>query len=248
MQCAVGAVALRRAPAEEADQETQILFGEAFDAYEEKDGWLWGQAVLDSYVGYTRAEAFVPGGAPATHRIGAKLTPLLSAPDVKSAARALLPMNAKLAIAEAGPRFARLVQGGFVFADHLVPAVQAMSDWVSVAENFAGTPYLWGGKTAMGLDCSGLVQTALEAGGMSAPRDTDMMEDALGRPVPEGAPLQRGDLIFWKGHVGAMLDSARLLHANAHFMEVSLEPLHAARTRIAALGGDGAHIRAIKRL
>jgi cell wall-associated NlpC family hydrolase len=127
----------------------------------------------------------------------------------------------------------------------LAPLSQRQPDWVSVAENFLGVPYVWGGKTYAGLDCSGLVQTALEAGGIAAPRDTDLMETALAEPVPLDTQLKRGDLIFWKGHMGVMLDASRLLHANGFAMRVSVEPFAVARERIAA---DGLPVRTIKRL
>jgi cell wall-associated NlpC family hydrolase len=245
-----GLAFLRKEPSEDAGLETQLLFGEGFTVYEEKQGWVWGQAEGDSYVGYVRAEAFAappePGQGAASHRVIARQTPLLSAPDVKKPARDLLPMNARLAVAEEGPRFLRLANGLYVFAGHAAPLDRVAPDWVAVAEDFQGVPYLWGGKSAAGLDCSGLIQTALEAGGRKAPRDTDMMEEALGIAVAPDANLRRGDLLFWKGHVGVMLDGARLLHANAFFMQVTAEPLAATRARI--LEREGLAIRAIRRL
>jgi cell wall-associated NlpC family hydrolase len=131
--------------------------------------------------------------------------------------------------------YARLEAGGFVFAAHLREIGSLESDFVTVAERLLGTPYLWGGRTSLGLDCSGLVQTALAAAGVQAPRDSDMQEAQLGRAVeikPELSGLRRGDLVFWKGHVGIMLDPTRLLHANGHTMTVSVEPLAAAEERI----------------
>jgi len=246
VQAARGVIDLRAAPSEDSGLDTQILFGEAFTVYEEKDGWFWGQASLDSYVGYAHAEKFSYRLSEPTHRVTARMTPLLSAPDVKKPSQDLLPLNAKIFVAGMSGRYARLTNGLYVFGGHIAPLTVCASDWVSVAEGFVGVPYLWGGKTALGLDCSGLIQTALEAAGVASPRDTDMMEKALGSPRPLDAPLSRGDLIFWQRHVGVMLDGARLLHADAHFMQVTAEPLADARARIEA--AEGRPVRTIKRL
>ena len=244
-QVSRGLVGLHSAPTDTSGLRTQLLFGEGFTIYEEKHGWVWGQAALDDYVGFARAECFGPPAAP-THRVVSLATPLFAAPDVKKGARDMLPMNAKLAVAEEEGRFARLTNGCYVFAGHLAPLGAQTSDWVAVAERFAGAPYLWGGKTAAGIDCSGLVQTALEAGGIASPRDTDMMESALGTAIALDSTLTRGDLIFWKGHVGLMLDSERLLHASGFSMEVAVEPLTTVRERTLSL--EGLPIRTIRRL
>ena len=244
-QVARGVVGLFAAPAADAPLLTQLLFGERFTIYEESEGWVWGQAVLDDYVGYAPAAAFVPPISP-SHRVIALATPLLVAPDVKKGARDMLPMNAKLSLSGEGERFARLADGTYVFAGHVAPIGVHAPDWVSVAERFTGVPYLWGGKTAAGLDCSGLIQTALEAGGIPSLRDTDMMETALGAAIGLDSELKRGDLIFWKGHVGAMLDRERLIHANGFSMEVSVEPLALVRAR--TLSSEGLAIRTIRRL
>ena len=240
-----GVAGLHSAPVDDAGLQTQLLFGERLTIYEEKNRWVWGQAALDSYVGYARADCFVTPD-PATHRVTSLATPLLLAPDVKKGARDMLPMNAKLAVAEPDGRFVRLTNGDYVFARHLAPLDAFAPDWVAVAERFVGVPYLWGGKTAAGIDCSGLVQTALEAGGIVSPRDTDMMESALGVSIALDSALRRGDLIFWKGHVGLMLDSERLLHANGFSMQVSIETLDQVRDRTLEL--EGLPIRTIRRL
>ncbi|MGH6815191.1 MAG: C40 family peptidase [Hyphomicrobiaceae bacterium] len=245
LQVAVGWTGLRAAPSPTAALETELLFGERFTVYEVKDGWAWGQASLDAHVGYARAESLVESGLPATHRVIARATPLLNAPDAKLPARAILPLNAKLAIAEDGSRFSRLAGGGYVYCGHIAGLAVPAPDWVAIAEGFLGVPYVWGGKTFAGLDCSGLIQTALEAAGIAAPRDTDLMESVLGKPIPLDAPLQRGDLVFWKGHMGAMLDAVRFIHASGSAMQVMVEEFASVRARSLS---DGLAVRTIKRL
>jgi len=245
---AVAVAALRARPSQDSGRETELLFGESVTVFEEKDGWAWVQANFDSYVGYVPRECLGAAAALPTHRIIAPLTPLLPAPDVKAPARLMLPMNAKLHIVAEENRFAKLDSGDYVFAAHLAPLAQSTSDWVAVAESFCGVPYLWGGKTWSGSDCSGLIQTALERVGIASPRDTDMMEKDLGENIavtPDLSGLMRGDLVFWKGHVGVMTDAVMLLHANAFHMQVVAEPLAAAQKRIAPGGGA---IRSIRRL
>jgi cell wall-associated NlpC family hydrolase len=244
-QVSHAAVGLRAAPSADATLETELLFGEIFTVYELRNGWVWGQAALDSHVGYAPADAFGEVTTPPTHRVIARATPLLTAPDVKQPSRIILPMNAKLVVAEPGERFTRLADGAYVFTAHIASIETRAPDWLAVAENFVGAPYLWGGKTFAGIDCSGLIQTALEAAGIPAPRDTDLMESALGQSIPLDSPLQRGDLIFWKGHMGALLESERLIHASAYAMQVVIEDFAQARARIFA---DGLPIRTVKRL
>ncbi|HEY5238805.1 MAG TPA: NlpC/P60 family protein [Rhizomicrobium sp.] len=239
----MGRAAMRAGPADNAGMTSELLFGERVVVYERRDGWAWVQAELDRYVGYVSEEALGEAVEP-THRVIATMTPLLPAPDVKRPALDMLPMNAKVHITGHGSRFGRAATRGYVFEDHLAPIRTKQSDWVAVAERFIGVPYIWGGKTVAGMDCSGLVQTALEAAGIPSLRDSDMQQRSLGRTVPP-KDLQRGDLIFWNGHVGIMRDAETLLHANAFFMEVTSEPLAIASERIAKSAGA---ITAVKRL
>jgi cell wall-associated NlpC family hydrolase len=239
------AAPLRSEPSTEAMLETEVLYGEIFTVYELKNGWVWGQAALDSHVGYAPADAFGDVSTAPTHRVTARATPLLTAPDVKQPSRTILPMNAKLHVVEPGERFSRVGCGLHVFSAHIAPLESRAPDWIAVAETFVGAPYVWGGKTYAGIDCSGLIQTALEAAGIAAPRDTDLMENALGESIALDAQLQRGDLIFWKGHMGAMLDEARLIHASAYAMQVVIEGFATARARIFA---DNLPVRTVKRL
>jgi cell wall-associated NlpC family hydrolase len=247
-QVAVASAALRRSPAPDAMQETQLLFGETFVVYDEADGWAWGQAALDEYVGYVEARALVAPAFAPTHRVSALRTYVFAKADLKTAPLMLLSMNARVTEVARGERFVEIARGGFVFAEHLAPLTSRSRDWVAEAEKFLGAPYFWGGRESLGLDCSGLVQTALAAGGVLAPRDTDMMERALGHDINVSADLsglRRGDLVFWPGHMGVMLDEKRLLHANAHHMQTAIEPLSEAAARIQAVAGP---IRTVKRL
>ena len=232
---------IRRRPAADAAVETELLFGETFTVYETKDGFCWGQAALDAYVGYVAAADLAAPGLKPTHRVIAASTFVYAAPDLKSPVRAVLPLNAK--VTPGSGDYAELATGGYVFTGHLAPLAERDPDFVAVAERFQGVPYLWGGRTPLGFDCSGLVQAALEMTGIAAPRDTDMQEAVLGQPVPQGDPLQRGDLVFWKGHVGMLQDANTLLHANAHHMLTASEPLAPAIARIAAKGSPVTSIR-----
>jgi cell wall-associated NlpC family hydrolase len=155
-------------------------------------------------------------------------------------------MNAAVHVLGMGEKYAELAGGRYAIAGHLAPIAETAQDFVAVAEQFLGVPYSWGGKTALGLDCSGLVQTSLAAAGIDCPRDSDMQED-LGAPLPMDRldALRRGDLVFWKGHVGIMTSADQLLHANGHFMQVIREPLATAVARIAAVYGT---VTAIRRL
>jgi cell wall-associated NlpC family hydrolase len=232
---------IRRRPAADAPVETELLFGETFTVYEIKDGFAWGQAALDAYVGYVVAADLAAPGLLPTHRVNAASTFVYAAPDLKSPVLATLPLNA-LATPGHG-EYAELATGGYAFAGHLTPLAERAPDFVAVAERFQGVPYLWGGRTPLGCDCSGLVQAALAIAGIAAPRDTDMQEAALGRPLADGEDLQRGDLVFWKGHVGILQDADTLLHANAHRMLTASEPLAPAIARIAARGSAVTSIR-----
>jgi cell wall-associated NlpC family hydrolase len=158
----------------------------------------------------------------------------------------LLSLNARIVVAGERDRFSQLADGRFAVTAHLAGADDFADDFVAVAERFLGAPYLWGGRTSIGLDCSGLVQLALQAAGIACPRDTDMLEKSVGAALPDTGDLsglQRGDLVFWKGHVGVMLDEKRLLHANAFHMAVAVEPLSEAVARIAEMEGPVTSVR-----
>ena len=246
---------LMRAPRPDAPVDTQLLLGEPVLVFEcPGEGWAWVQSQSDGYIGWCADEALDFAAPAPTHRVTALWVHIYPAPDIKIAPVSFAPMNAQLAVssmqaAAAGgsaggaagnaDRFAQLADGRFVVARHLAPlGAPAADDFVAVARRFLGTPYLWAGRSARGIDCSGLVQMGLAACGIDCPRDSDMQERELGMPVNEADPAawQRGDLVFWKGHVGIVSAPGRLLHANAFHMQTAEEDLVPAIERIAAAG------------
>lgn len=234
MTVTVAAAALRRAPDREAEQVDQVLFGEAFDVLDEEDGYAWGQAPRDGYVGFVAMADLAPAAPPPTHRVSAIRTYAFAQASIKSRALGPYSINSLAAVEAREGRFVKAANSGWFVEAHLAPIGMFETDPVAVAERFLGAPYLWGGRESLGLDCSGLVQQALLACGRACPRDTDQQE-RMGRPVED---LRRGDLVFWKGHVGMMLDAERILHANAFHMATAIEPLAVTRARYVA-GGVG---------
>ncbi len=244
-QVASPAAWLRREPRQDAPVDTQALLGERVTVFDEKDGFAWAQLDADGYVGYLASADLGPAGASPTHRVAVLRTFLYPSASIKVTPKAHLSLGAVLSVSAVEGTFA-VTSDGYVWAGHLVPAGTAVPDFVAVAETFLHAPYLWGGKSSLGLDCSGLVQLSLAAAGIAAPRDSDMQERMLGTPLAAGSALHRGDLVFWKGHVGIMTDAATLLHANGHHMLVVAEPLAEASARIEAKGGGP--VTAMKRL
>ena len=244
-----GHAPLRAAPSDDATMLSEALAGEAVQVFDTVGEWAWVQLAADRYVGWVPAETLAADAPAPTHRVAALSTFAFARPDIKAPPLAALPLGAQVAVTgEAHDRnadYALIAPAGAVVTQHLASLDAVESDWTSVAERFVGTPYLWGGKTVAGIDCSGLVQVALQACGLDAPRDSDMQEQALGDPVDWGAPLRRGDLVFWRGHVGLMIDAGTLLHANAHHMMVARESLQTASARFATRGLTPASIRRV---
>lgn len=235
---------MRAEPAPDAPLVTEALMGERVTIYDINDeGWAWGQLAGDGYVGWLAANALLaPRGAP-THKVTALRTLAFPGPSIKLPPVAMPPLGSRLTVLREQDRFA-VSPLGFLPASHLAPLEQRETDFVGVAERFLGTPYLWGGKTNYGLDCSGLVQVALNACRIACPRDSDMQESALGTSV-DIQNMRRGDLVFWNGHVAIVRDEKTFVHANAFHMAVAIEPIAAAIARIAAAGSD---VTSVKRL
>lgn len=237
---------LRREPRPDAALDTELLHGETVLVFEETaEGWAWVQLDTDGYVGWCPSEALAAPGPEPTHRVRTLRTFVYPGPSIKLPPVMLLSMNARVAVASAEEHFAR-IGAGFVYARHLGPLDSVEPDWVGVAESFLGTPYLWGGRTSIGLDCSALVQMSMTAAGRPCPRDTDMQEVALGAALPLNDPttLERGDLLFWKGHVAIARGDGTIVHANGHHMETVVEPVEGAVHRIA---GAGLAVTSVKR-
>jgi hypothetical protein len=235
---------LRREPLSDAPLDSEALMGERVTVYEiNAEGWAWGQLENDDYVGWLPESALVSPGVTRTHRVSALRTLSFPGPSIKLPPRATLPFGSLLDVERVEGNLA-LTSAGYVPAMHLVPIATKESDFAAVAERFAGSPYLWGGKTNLGIDCSGLVQVALNACGLPCPRDSDLQEAALGKPV-DLSDLRRGDLVFWKGHVAIARDNNTLVHANAFAMAVAIESLNETVARIREVGGE---VTSVKRL
>lgn len=238
-QVTAGVAAIRREPRDDGMMDSQLLAGEVFSVEEEADGWAKGVSRHDGYAGFVDMAALSAPVLIPTHRVSALRTYVFSEPDLKSAPLFLVSLNAKIAAGRREGKFTESQRQGWIFTGHLSALDASEPDWVAVAERFLHAPYLWGGKESLGLDCSGLIQTSLEAAGTRIPRDSGDQEawaKARWNQIPATEPLiglHRGDLVFWPGHVGVMTDAVHLLHANAFHMATALEPLNLAARRIA---------------
>jgi cell wall-associated NlpC family hydrolase len=234
---------IRPRPDANCSIDTQALLGEALTVFDISGGWAWVQLAADGYVGYVREEAIREGSTPATHVVAVPRSFVYPGPDLRFPHLKVLSMGSRVRIVGAaetrGTPYALFEDGSAIISTHLRPADEiAAEDAVSVAARFLETPYLWGGRTGLGIDCSGLVQMALAMTGKSAPRDSDQQASGLGAVIdPQSVGLLRGDLVFWKGHVGFIEDPDTLLHASGGTMYVTREPLQAAIDRIAKLYG-----------
>lgn len=217
---------LRAAPDHGAGLSTELLFGEGFTVYEDKNGWSWGQSAIDDYVGFVPSDALGSAGSKATHQVSVLRTFVYPEPDLKSPTEMAVSIGAYATVAGTEGDFSGLESGGYVFTAHLEPVASFEPDYLTTAIRFMGVPYLWGGRSSLGIDCSGLIQIALQRARISCPRDSDMQAKSLGDEIePDLGRLQRGDLAFFPGHVGMMVDEQTLLHANAWDMMVSPHPL-----------------------
>lgn len=245
-QVRAGFATLAEQPAFEARQASQLLFGEVFTVFEERDGWAWGQNGTDGYVGWTRIEGLEMDVSDPTHRVAALRTYLFPAPDLKTPPLDMLSLGSYVTVEAEEGNWSAVAGGGYVFTKHLQGPGALPADPVATALRFMEAPYLWGGRTSLGLDCSALVQLALAAADVPCPRDSDQQASSVGTlvsPDGRGHAFQAGDLVFFPGHVGIMADGRDLIHANAFHMRVTCEPL----AEVVARAGDKG-ISAVRRL
>jgi cell wall-associated NlpC family hydrolase len=240
-----GIAPVRSAPSHDATLVTEALSGERVTIYEtNEEGWAWGQLKSDGYVGWLPAATLLAPGYEPTHKVAALRTLVFPGPSIKLPPLDGLPMGAQVAVTGEQDALAITSAGNYIPSRHLASLDSREADFVAVAERFVGVPYLWGGKSSLGIDCSGLVQVALTASGIKCPRDSDMQETALGKAA-NLAGLQKGDLIFWKGHVAIARGRNSLIHANAFHMAVTIEPVAEALARI---GATGSQVTSVRRL
>jgi len=212
-----GIAAVRRRPARESERMTTLLFGQRFTVFESHDGWAWGQSAHDGYCGFVHESGLTRHLVQATHVVDALSAPVLPAASVRAAPVSdILYLGAPVTVVAEEGDFTNISTGGWVFRRHLAPLGTLRGDWVATAESFVGAPYLWGGMTVRGLDCSGLVAAALNRSGIVAPRDSDLQMAMLGQavePAPAPDALRRGDLLFWTGHVAIATAPDCVVHA-----------------------------------
>lgn len=241
---------VRRHPRFDAPLDTQALYGQKVKVFDIKEGWAWGQLERDNYVGYIAEGMLAQADVKVTHKVIVPSTFVYPAPDIKTPPLYMLMLNSEVYEQSEDERFIKIADGGYIYKAHLAEKNVALhkNNYVFYAEQFLHTPYLWGGCSALGIDCSGLVQQSFHAAGLKAPRDSDMQEYELGVTVEDHHnfnDLQKGDLVFWQGHVGLMRDATYLIHANGYHMQTVCEPLHEAINRIADMYGT---VTSVKRL
>lgn len=241
MTVCVPSLALRAKPDARLSYLTQCLMGDVVEVFEQKNGWAWVKMFKDNYVGYVEQAGLCADQFAPSHFIKVPSTFIYPRANLKSQPAKRVFMNSHIEVISSNDGWSRLKQGGFVYTMHISPINEPAKDPVAIAEQFVHVPYLWGGNTADGLDCSALVQQAYHACALQCPRDSDMIETEIGQPGQN--LLKRGDLVFWDGHIGMMCDAKNLIHANGHHMAVVIEDFKQAEQRISQTYGSTARFK-----
>jgi len=239
---------MHKQPAADTRYTSELWFGEMVDVYDRAEGWAWCQSAREGYVGYVRAAALTDVITQASHRLAVAASHLYPEPSMKSAPAQWIPFGARLAVTEEHRGFSRLADGRWAVTRHLLAVGAAEPDVFATAMLFSGVPYLWGGGSTAGIDCSGLVQAALLNAGEACPRDSDQMAATLGRALADDtdpSALARGDLVYFPGHVMMADGQGNVVHANAHYMAVALEPVEVVRRRCTPAEADGWRYRRV---
>ena len=233
---------VRKKPDHSSGLDTEALFGDPVNVFEREHGWAWIQSEVDGYVGYVDETDISTAPIKPTHIVSVPRTFVYPHAELKSPHMMTLSIGSGLVVTgfdeTRGTRYATLETGGHVVARHIRPIDDHCEDFVAVAETLVGTPYLWGGTSSFGIDCSGLVQLAMRMTGRTVLRDTDMQQVSIGEEIDPGVGIERGDLVFWRGHVAIMRDGSNIIHASGHTMLTSFESLTEAIERIGYLYGD----------
>lgn len=216
--------------------ESQLVFGEIFVVESEQDGWCKGACLHDGYTGYVEKIVLSKDISPPTHVVTANRTQVYRDDSMKSPCVNILSFGSRVFVTAEEEKFSQLITGEWIYSKHLSPVTAPEKDYLATAQKFLETPYYWGGRSGFGIDCSGLVQVCLARAGITVPRDTDEQIKVIGKDVETP---QAGDIVFFKGHVGMMLDDRKLIHANAFHMKTTIEDLAVVTARSGGIIGTG---------
>ena len=211
---------------------SQLLFGEQVYVFDQSNGWSWVQGMRDGYVGYTPSKNLKKQRIKSSHKVSSLRTFVYSSSNIKSDVITYLSLNSLVLISDRRNNFVKIKNLGWCFKNDFEKISKSNFNIVELSKKYLGTPYLWGGRDSMGIDCSGLVLNIMQMNCINFPRDTDLQESFVTKSIKYEKNLRAGDLVFWKGHVAMMVDKKNIIHANAFHMITNIEPLQTVKKRI----------------